>query len=113
MSTQEKTENLAAKIVTLERRADHLEQRMANGWTKPTAISYELAELSALRTAIVCMRLKYAEAEKLDQPLKVLKELVELLERRGDGRIKVRDSELSDLLDRASAVLTDFAEPAA
>jgi hypothetical protein len=100
------TQKLLGKVATLERRADHLQRQLDNWQSSSGAREFASAERSALEAAIVCMKLHYAEAEGMDQPMKVLRDLIAYLEKKAKP-----DAELTQLLERASVALTEFEAP--
>ncbi len=98
------TQRLMGKIATLERRADHL-QRQLNDWQSSSgARAFADAELSALESAMVCMRLQYIETERLEHPLQSLRDLIACL----DKREQTHDEELTQLLERASVAVVEY-----
>jgi hypothetical protein len=99
-------EHVLSKIATLERRADHLQRQLDENACSAGARSFVQAELAALKTALVTMRLHGRAAEGLPAPMVVMRELVEAVEKRGK-----LDPELTRLLERASSVVADFAAP--
>lgn len=104
MNEAHRMQQLNAKMATIERRIDHLTRQLENNECSPGARSFIAAERAALDAALIALRLYHAQAEGLDTPIKVLSELLDLLEERGEN-----DPQLTALLERASVAVTEFA----
>jgi hypothetical protein len=71
-------EHVSGKIATLERRAQHLGERL-NGGRQGSAASaaFDRAELSAIEAAVRALKYHRAQVETLDEPILALSEIVQ------------------------------------
>lgn len=70
---------VGAKISALERRAEYLEQQIAET-TGASRLGFQKAELSAIEAAIRALRYHRATVEGLDGPLELLADLATAIE---------------------------------
>lgn len=69
---------IAVRIATLERKAEHLENRLASGQGSRTSLEFDRSELLAVEEGIRALKLHQAFVEKQPHAFEVLKELVAL-----------------------------------
>ncbi len=99
-------EKVSTKITTLERMLEYRQEKLRDGAgiSQGVAGHYE-REQEALQTAIVALRFHKAQVEGLDEPMKVLREMVEAATDPQVGVLRMRNA-----VRRAKAVLDEYGE---
>ena len=98
-------ERVSSKIAALERRAEYLEDQLAEWRGSPGGKGFARAELSALRAGIAALRYHLAEVEGLDQPLLALQGLLDAV----PESIRYSESGLAGACRRAKELLEEWA----
>jgi len=92
-------EQLASKLLSLERRREFLNTQIARGDGSDHALSFARSESNALGAAIDALKYHRTIVNRMDSPLSMLRELTETEPSDGDYR---------QVLERARIVLDEF-----
>lgn len=80
MTYKPEIKHVAAKIATLERRAEHLSDQITSGQGSPQSMGYARAELRALEVAVEALRFHRVSNGEMEDPIAALASLVEAVE---------------------------------
>lgn len=98
--------NVSSKIGSLERRQDYLRKQVSERRGSPGALQFAHAELEAINAAVLALKFHRNTIEAVDEPIGVLKDVVEAYKAPPDS------GELRLAIKRAELVLEDFGKHA-